>query len=101
RFSTLSASDDDLNYLLADTRLLGGNEIKDARREFDVWDEAGPWLVVLLLPLAALGYRRGWLGAFLPPLVLGLGLLGHPQPAAAFEWADLWKTPDQQGQALL
>lgn len=101
RFSTLSASDDDLNYLLADSRLLGGNEVKDARREFDVWDEAGPWLVVLLLPLAALGYRRGWLGAFLPPLVLGLGLLGHPQPAAAVDWADLWKTPDQQGQELL
>lgn len=101
RFSTLSTSDDDLNYLLADTRLLGGNEIKDARREFDVWDEAGPWLVVLLLPLAALGYRRGWLGALLPPLVLGVGLFGHSAPASAFDWADLWKTPDQQGQQLL
>lgn len=101
RFSTLSASDDDLDYLLADTRLLGGNEIKDARREFDVWDEAGPWLVVLLLPLAALGYRRGWLGAMLLPLVLGIGLACHSAPAAAFGWADLWKTPDQQGQQLL
>lgn len=102
RFSTLSASDDDLNYLLADTRLMGGNELKDTRRQFDVWDEAGPWLVaLLLLPLAALGYRRGWLGAMLPPLLLGTGLLGLPQPAAAFDWIDLWKTPDQQGQQLL
>ena len=101
RFSTLSATDDDLNYLLADTRLLGGNDIKDTRREFDVWDETGPWLVVLLLPLAALGYRRGWLGALLLPAVISVGMLSCPQPASAFEWSELWQTPDQQGQALL
>src|SRR5690606_4066436 len=100
RFSTISATDEDLNYLLADTRLLGGDEIKDSRREFDVWDEVGPWLVILLLPLAALGYRRGWLGAWLLPALTAL-LLVHPRPAAAFEWADLWQTPDQQGQQLL
>src|SRR5690606_29564581 len=75
--------------------------IKDARREFDVWDEAGPWLVVLLLPLAAAAYRRGWLGALaLPALVPLLWLVPTP-PAQAFEWSDLWKTPDQQGQTLL
>lgn len=100
RFSTISATDEDLNYLLADTRLLGGDEIKDSRREFDVWDEVGPWLVILLLPLAALGYRRGWLGAWLLPALTAL-LLVHPRPATAFEWADLWQTPDQQGQQLL
>lgn len=100
RFSTISATDEDLNYLLADTRLLGGDEIKDSRREFDVWDEVGPWLVILLLPLAAMGYRRGWLGAWLLPALTAL-LLMQPRPAAAFEWADLWQTPDQQGQQLL
>lgn len=100
RFSTISATDDDINYLLADTRLLGGNEIKDSRREFDVWDEFGPWVVALLLPFAALGYRRGWLGALLLP-ALTATLLLHHRPAAAFEWQDLWQTPDQQAQALL
>lgn len=27
----------------------------------DRWREEGPWLVLLVLPLAALGFRRGWL----------------------------------------
>lgn len=61
-------------------------------RDFDLWHEAGPWLVLLLLPLAALSHRRGWLLTlvFLLPLT--------PQPAQAFEWQDLWQTPDQQAE---
>lgn len=31
----------------------------------DLWREQGPWLLLLLLPLAALGFRRGWLGVLL------------------------------------
>ncbi len=101
RFSTLSLSDEDLNYLLADSHLLGGDDVKDTRREFDIWDESGPWLVVLLLPLAALGYRRGWLGVLWLPALSGALLLAQPRPAAAFEWQDLWQTRDQQAQQQL
>jgi len=57
----------------------------------DQWREAGPWLLLLLLPLAALAFRRGWLG----PLVLVL-LVMPPPPAQAFAWQDLWLRPDQQ-----
>ncbi|QIB52537.1 VWA domain-containing protein [Pseudomonas sp. OIL-1] len=53
----------------------------------------GAWLALLLLPLAALGARRGWLG-----LLLCVALL--PAPAEA-DWADYWQRPDQQGAALL
>lgn len=100
RFSTLGTSDDDINYLLAKTNPFSDQEITDAHREFDVWDEVGPWLVVLLLPLAAAGYRRGWLGALLLPLCATL-TLSAPRPAQAFEWRDLWTTPDRQAQQLL
>ncbi|MDE1885842.1 MAG: VWA domain-containing protein [Xanthomonadaceae bacterium] len=57
--------------------------------------DRGPWLVLLLLPLAALGFRRGWLA--LLPLVL----LVHPAPAQAFSWRDLWQRPDSQARAQL
>jgi Ca-activated chloride channel homolog len=57
--------------------------------------DRGPWLAVLLLPLALLGFRRGWL--MLVPLMLSL----HAQPAAAFSWADLWQRPDQQARVQL
>ena len=56
------------------------------------WRERGPWLVLVLLPLAALAFRRGWL--LLVPLLL-------PPPAPALDWNDLWQRPDQRAwQAL-
>jgi len=61
----------------------------------DQWREEGPWLVLLVLPLLALMFRRGVL------LVLVLVPLLNPDPAAALEWRDLWQTPDQRGQTLL
>lgn len=57
--------------------------------------DRGPWLLLALLPLAGLGFRRGWL--MLLPFVL---LLPSPR-AQAFTWTDLWSRPDQQAQAAL
>lgn len=62
----------------------------------DQWRDGGIWLLPLLIPLAAMGFRRGWLGL----MVLAV-LAPVPQPAEALEWADLWKTPDQQAQRTL
>ncbi|MGD9020426.1 MAG: VWA domain-containing protein, partial [Lysobacterales bacterium] len=62
------------------------------------WKDAGPWLVLLLLPMVAIGFRRGVL-FFLPLLVLP-GLLASP-PARAGLWDDLWASRDQQAQAAL
>ena len=52
------------------------------------WKDAGPWLVLLLLPLALLGFRRGLL--FILPLLLLPGLL-WPQAAKASWWDDAWQ----------
>ena len=54
------------------------------------WHEVGPWLLVPVLPLAALAFRRGVLALFLCVL-----LQAASQPAAA-GW---WQTPDQAGQS--
>jgi Ca-activated chloride channel homolog len=58
----------------------------------DQWHEEGPWLLLILLPLAALAFRRGWL---VP--VLAAVLIVPPERALAFDWADLWWSADQQG----
>ncbi len=61
----------------------------------DQWRDEGPWLLLVLLPIAALAFRRGW-------VLLALVWLVPPGGAAqAFEWQDLWRTPDQQGRAAL
>lgn len=56
----------------------------------DVWRERGPWLLILLLPLAALAFRRGY-----ALLVLCL-LLPLPRPARAFDPDSLWLRSDQR-----
>ena len=62
----------------------------------DQWRDGGIWLLPLLIPLAALGFRRGWLGLLWLAVLVPLS-----PPADAMEWADLWKTPDQQAQQAL
>ena len=62
------------------------------------WKDAGPWLVLLLLPLALAGFRRGLL--FMLPLMM-LGGMAAPRPAAAGWWEDLWLRKDQQAHQAL
>lgn len=62
----------------------------------DEWQDRGAWLLLPLLLVAALAFRRGWL--LLLPLVV-LPLL--PATAQATSWKDLWQRPDQQATQAL
>lgn len=62
------------------------------------WRDAGPWLVLLLLPLALAGFRRGLFFAL--PLVLINGLAA-PVEAEAGWWDDIWLRKDQQAYQAL
>ncbi len=64
----------------------------------DQWQEQGPWLLLLLIPLAALAFRRGYLPALV--LVLGLTLI-RPAPASAASWSSWWQNRDQRGASAL
>lgn len=92
-YTRLLADNRDVQALLAATpgseRRSDGDESTALR-----WLDRGPWLVVLLLPLAALGFRRGWLSVLLVAALL-------PPPAQARSWNvpswdDLWWRSDQQ-----
>ena len=62
----------------------------------DQWREEGPWLLLPLLPLVVVGFRRGYL------LVLFLAmLLPAPHNAYAMDWDGLWQRPDQRGAQAL
>ena len=93
RYTALTADDRDIDTLLS-------GEVADATESdksvaTDQWREEGPWLLLVLLPLAALAFRRGLI------LVLLLFVLPLPQDAMAFDWQDLWRNKDQQGQRQL
>ena len=95
RFAVLSTDKRDLDYLLSGATS-GTRQAGDENLATDHWREEGPWLVLLLLPLAALAFRRGYvLGAALF-IVMPFG-----NDAEAFSWKDLWQTSDQQAQSLL
>ena len=93
RFSHLSTDDRDLKYLLSGEA--GRQKASDEALATDRWREEGPWLVLLLLPLAAMAFRRGWV------LVLLLFILPPDKEAHAVTWADIWQTRDQQAQKKL
>jgi Ca-activated chloride channel family protein len=65
-------------------------ETEDTDLMADIWEEEGPWLLLLVLPIVALWPRKGWL------LCLPLIVLPLPQPAHALELQSLWLNPDQQ-----
>ena len=91
RFSTVTADDSDVDWLLG-ARIDDPwrQSLEEIDRTTDEWRDEGPWLVLALLPIAALAFRRGWL------LVLPLALAVPVPDAGAFEFADLWARRDQQ-----
>ncbi len=92
-YRRLSIDDGDFHALLAD---LDSHRLDQAEatqnRLGDRWEEAGVWLLLPLVLLAACAFRRGWLAVFV------LLLLAPPQ-AHALNWQDLWQRPDQQAEA--
>ncbi len=92
-YQALTADDSDIESLLAtlDKPVAQQGAGKESLL-LEQWQETGPWLLLLVLPLAAVLFRKGLLGlAFLL-------LLPLPKNSYAFEWQDLWRTKDQQAQ---
>ncbi len=90
RYLEAEIGDGDTRILTAGGGTLG-ERIDQTELVADQWREEGPWLLLILLPLAALAFRRGWL---VPAVALILVL--PPTPGQAVGWSDLWQRPDQQ-----
>ncbi|MEN8205820.1 MAG: VWA domain-containing protein [Pseudomonadota bacterium] len=97
-YTTISSSDHDIDYLFSRMSSQSGEGSQETGMNTTVWQSNGPWLAVLLLPLAALAFRRGWL---LVLVMLVGGTVSVPQPAMALGWDDLWLRPDQQAARAL
>lgn len=110
RYAEMSSDDADVRHLLGALDAVRANDVagtrdKEARR-VDAWQDGGYWLVLLLMPLAALGFRRGLIFAFLlacgaPPLVRAQTDPVVAESTRNFRWANLWLRPDQQGVRAL
>ncbi|MEI6706316.1 MAG: VWA domain-containing protein [Methylococcales bacterium] len=89
-YQTLTSDDEDVKALLNafDKPIQQGKADNDMMLE--QWNDQGAWLLLLVLPLGALFFRKGLLCVAL------LVLLPLPKNSYAFEWQDLWQRPDQQ-----
>lgn len=94
KFAVLSSDDSDLDHLLSG-EIAAASAADDDSLATDQWREEGPWLVLLLLPLAALAFRKGWV------LLLIVFIAPLPRPAEAAFWEDLWLNKDQQAARAL
>ena len=96
RYATLGVDASDLRSLGVLDAHKGDGQFAEASDDGHLaWHDEGPWLLLLLLPMAALAFRRGWLASVLVVMLLPV------QPAQAFGWPDLWQRSDQRAwQAL-
>ena len=117
-YARITVDDSDLRQVLrGDTR----TRIRDSDKpqEAEIWKELGPWVALALAPLAAFGFRRGWLllpvllalhlGAVVPTPVWAqpAGAPAAPSAGGALDghwrqgWRDLWQRRDQQAAGAL
>lgn len=94
-FQLLSRDDSDIHNLFTqldqpDAPLATDTKLPEIL--LDQWVDAGPWLLLLVVPLSALLFRKGLLSLAL------LVLLPLPKNSYALQWQDLWQTQDQQAQ---
>ena len=128
RYQTISHNDSDITALTsANTPLSTNKKQQESQQQGDQWQEQGPWLLVIILPLLLSYFRQtnGLLGlsSLALPLtsLITLSLVSHDvfaqeqnkqvssQPIIKEQqieqvsklqqtWKNLWKTQDQQAQ---
>lgn len=97
RYLSMRTDASDVEALAKPMALPGAERLSSQERRADQWEDQGYLLLLPLLALAALLFRRG----VLVGLLLSCFLATAPQPASAQSWDDLWLNRDQQGLEAL
>ena len=93
-YTTLTNNNRDIERLTLQPLVTDSESTKESENTGDQWQEFGPYLLLLVLPMLLNYFRRG---ALLVTLPFALFLIPNNN-AQADIWQDLWKTKDQQGQ---
>ena len=90
RYVDLTADESDIESIMDHVGTPMDAELVEEQAGFDTWHDAGYWLVFLLLPFAALMFRRNmiWMILLLPIV---------PDTTYALDWEGIWLRPDQRG----
>ncbi|HFD13220.1 MAG TPA: VWA domain-containing protein [Crenotrichaceae bacterium] len=84
----------DINQLLSAIDHASSTDLSNkAVSEISQWKDRGPWLVLLLIPIAAFAFRKG-------SLVVVLVAISAASPESqALSWDDLWMNANQRGES--
>jgi len=98
KYTRINNDSDDIETLLKQSLELNNSKddenLQEKTNTGDQWQEAGPYLLLLVLPLVLVYFRRGRLLALLPICIFFTPI----ERAHADIWQNLWKTSDQQAQ---
>lgn len=97
KYTEITADSADINLLLQRSSFNDTEKTENTELTSDEWKSEGPFFVLILLPLAALAFRRGWLLC----IFFMVGSLSPTSDALAFTWNDLWQRDDQQASQAL
>lgn len=124
QYQTINNNESDIERIVASNKVLdkSNKNEQQSQQNGDQWQEQGPWLLVIVLPLLLSYFRRGstvlLVSSMSLPLLalLSVSLLSTPtfaaeQPSPQIEavanqqpsslqksWQNLWRTDDQQAQ---
>jgi len=92
-YQAITDTDEDVQNLAAVTnQALQQQSSKEGDLKFELWNDKGPWILLAVLPLAVLAFRKGVLGMLLLPVLLA------PDNSYAFDWQELWLNDKQLAQ---
>ena len=95
-YNAMTVDDQDIRRIAAQVDGPDLNdELKQTELKSDVWREQGPWLLLLVIPLAALAFRRGYL------ILLVFICMPYAPRAEAFDWSTLWQNDNQRAAQKL
>lgn len=88
-----TANNNDIKQLLDAIEKSASTDITEKSvSEISLWKDQGPWLVLLLIPFAALIFRKGYIAIVL------IAITGISPESHAFSWDDLWRNDNQRGK---
>ena len=98
RYLKMTVDDEDIEIL---DRFFSSNfadgDVTQTDLETDVWREQGPWLLLLLVPMVLLVFRRG----VLVQVLILIMVLPFSEDATALDWDKFWLRDDQRAKQVL
>ncbi|MEM5528326.1 VWA domain-containing protein [Gammaproteobacteria bacterium AS21] len=95
-YSALTLSNDDIEAVLAVVNSEASYyQQQEVNSSMDQWQDMGQWLLLLLLPLSLVAFRKGVLLQIMLCALLVIPVF-MPQQAMAMQWQQLWQTDNQR-----